>query len=374
MKIVFVSHYPELLGANLSLLNLIDGLQKLHGVKCRVVVVADGPLLTELKRRNIEVDIVPFNSWVHEGNATHTWRDTLYKLRRNFALAKAYKNQLGIDVNYVYTNASVTGFGITLAWLLGKPHIWHIREFLEEHYGRKYDLPYWLLNIAIRMAHKVVLVSESLKKVGFLNGANVVVVPNGVFWKDEIKTVAIPQYTKPLAVCCVGLLHPAKNQLQIIEAVKIAVQKYGIDIRLNLIGQSALGYEEVLQQYVKENTLSNYVNFTGYMPAAEWLGQCNVLISASKNESFGRVLVEAMAQGIPVIGNASTGTVDIIKDYECGLLYHDTAEQLAAKMNELYTNPQLYKKLCTNGIVEAREKYTVEKYAHAIYSLLKHKT
>jgi glycosyltransferase involved in cell wall biosynthesis len=53
---------------------------------------------------------------------------------------------------------------------------------------------------------------------------------------------------------------------------------------------------------------------------AHCLAACDVLAAPSRNEGMGRVLVEAMALGLPVVGTRVGGIGDVILDGECGLL------------------------------------------------------
>jgi glycosyltransferase involved in cell wall biosynthesis len=66
------------------------------------------------------------------------------------------------------------------------------------------------------------------------------------------------------------------------------------------------------------------------------LAAADVLAAPSRNEGMGRVLVEAMALGLPVVGTRVGGIPDVIDDGECGLLVPaDDAASLAEALVEL---------------------------------------
>src|SRR5947209_6588309 len=63
LRVLFITHYAELYGANLSLLNLIEGLGR-YGVRAHVISPEQGDLLPELARRGIPAAVLPFDWWV----------------------------------------------------------------------------------------------------------------------------------------------------------------------------------------------------------------------------------------------------------------------------------------------------------------------
>src|SRR5258707_14944439 len=59
LRVAFITHYAELYGANLSLLNLIEGLGG-YGVVPHVICPEQGDLLPELARRGGPAAVLPF--------------------------------------------------------------------------------------------------------------------------------------------------------------------------------------------------------------------------------------------------------------------------------------------------------------------------
>src|SRR3954447_3230638 len=63
LRVTFITHYTELYGANLSLLNLLEGLSR-YGVAPHVICPEGGELLGVLDARGVPTAIIPFEWWV----------------------------------------------------------------------------------------------------------------------------------------------------------------------------------------------------------------------------------------------------------------------------------------------------------------------
>jgi glycosyltransferase involved in cell wall biosynthesis len=83
---------------------------------------------------------------------------------------------------------------------------------------------------------------------------------------------------------------------------------------------------------------------------ASHLAAADAVVVPSRNEGMGRVLVEAMALGRPVVATAVGGIPAVIADAECGrLIPPDDAEALAAALVELGRDAGLRRKLGEGG-------------------------
>ncbi len=73
-----------------------------------------------------------------------------------------------------------------------------------------------------------------------------------------------------------------------------------------------------LEQEVKRLALDQHVRFIGYLDRHTELNNCyraaDIFIFSSRTETQGLVLLEAMAQGVPLVSTAELGTRDVLQD------------------------------------------------------------
>jgi glycosyltransferase involved in cell wall biosynthesis len=82
------------------------------------------------------------------------------------------------------------------------------------------------------------------------------------------------------------------------------------------------GEEEIkLKEQVERAGLEDKVRFLGWRPDVDEIMGCfDIFVLPSLNEGMGRVLVEAMAAGLPIVASRVGGISDLVKDGKNGLL------------------------------------------------------
>ena len=85
----------------------------------------------------------------------------------------------------------------------------------------------------------------------------------------------------------------------------------------------------------------------------------------SKNEAQGRVTIEAMFYGCPIIGFNSGGTKEIIKDGENGFLY-DNEQEAVDRLELLIKDTSINDSLITNAHKTAINSFSIEKYGEKL--------
>ena len=170
----------------------------------------------------------------------------------------------------------------------------------------------------------------------------------------------------------VGSVHPLKRQDEAITAL-LEVVRRGINAQLLIVGDGPKRFRAALHQLVEDYGLTQRVKFVGYSEnPIHIMRMADVVLMCSRWEAFGRATVEAMLAGKPVIGTANSGgTAELIQDGITGLLYkagdHD---ELASKIQFLYENPEEKLKLGSTAHLWATGRFTQERYAKEILTLL----
>ena len=110
-----------------------------------------------------------------------------------------------------------------------------------------------------------------------------------------------------------------------------------------------------LRKLTSQLGLSSHVLFVGYLSRADALLDCycagNAFVFASRTETQGLVLLEAMALGVPVVSTAVMGTKDILEPRRGALVAQEDPLRFADTVKQLLENEFLHKRLCK----EARE-------------------
>jgi glycosyltransferase involved in cell wall biosynthesis len=105
------------------------------------------------------------------------------------------------------------------------------------------------------------------------------------------------------------------------------------------------------------------------------LSTAHIAVHPSRSEGLSNTILEAMAEGLPVVATNVGGTPEIINDNRSGLLVPpNDAHSLAAKVRLLLDRPDLRAQLGSAGLEVVRQRFNVERvatqYEHIYESVL----
>jgi hypothetical protein len=129
MRLLTITHYADLLGANRSLLHLLEGLRSEKGVCVEVWCPQEGAFTAALRERGFEYKILPFANWGYTLRSFGLWVFPLKwaMSQQKMSLFEAELQRFQPDL--IHSNSSLVSLGAILAERTGLPHVWHIREF-----------------------------------------------------------------------------------------------------------------------------------------------------------------------------------------------------------------------------------------------------
>lgn len=174
-----------------------------------------------------------------------------------------------------------------------------------------------------------------------------------------------------------GRLHSQKGVHTAIKAMAKLINESNIrGISLDIVGKDDLEYEEGLKKCVEKERIAEYINFCGQVPRSSMPGiykQHDILIFPSIiEEGFGVVGIEAMACGLPVIGTATGGSKEFLKDGVNALVFPpDDPEALANQIRRLIEDESLRLRLAKAGQRLVQEKFSFEETIERMENLLK---
>jgi glycosyltransferase involved in cell wall biosynthesis len=377
MRVCFIAHSSALGGAERVLLETIETLQG-QGVECRVLLPSHGEFCAELGRLNIPFSIVPYPPWMRSGKAHFYGR-----LKR--ALRIAIKTPIIVwkvfrwKCDLVYTNTVTVCIGAIAARLLGRPHIWHLHEFGAEDHNLSFVFGERLSMKAINwMSSRCICVSHALAKKyeRTVDQPKITVIYPSMHhalreWGDmgRMDSVSLRRSERFRCVI-VGNLIEGKGQEDAVLAFS-HLKNLGVNAELIIVGDGDLAYRRRLEELVQSNGLEGRVMFAGKLGSAiQTIRSSDAVLVCSRSEGFGRITIEGMLAGKPVIGSRAGATQELISDQVNGILYTcgDPAD-LAKKISWLYSNPSEAIRLGQNGKMWAENMFTKDRHGREILAV-----
>jgi glycosyltransferase involved in cell wall biosynthesis len=171
---------------------------------------------------------------------------------------------------------------------------------------------------------------------------------------------------------CVGRLTPDKGVHTAIEALGRLLRAHAATgIELTVVGSGAPSYEAHLRSLAEQHGVARLVRFVGAQPKSAmpriYRGSDVFLFTSIWPEPFGRVIVEAMASGLAVVGSASGGASEILVDGDNALtVAPGDAAGLAAQVARLIESPDLRRRLAARGRQDATRRFDIRRMTSEI--------
>ncbi|TWT97961.1 Mannosylfructose-phosphate synthase [Botrimarina colliarenosi] len=377
-RVLFIDQTGELGGAELSLLDL---------VRCRVIagwteegvlLLQDGAFGDALRELGIDVKVVPFGAGVTKqaGMARKLLAlpRSLGVIHRIARVARPY------DVVYANTLKALV-LGGAAAWRAGRPMVAHLHDIVDSSHFSPSNRRV-VVAAMNAFANTVIANSQATADAYRRAGGKrpTIIAHNGI---DPAPFLAVDDGGVAAVRCDLstpadapligvfGRLAEWKGQRVLLEAL----QRPGVDrAHLIVVGDALFTdedrrYAAELREMSLRSSLRGRVHWLGHRSdIARLMRACDVIVHCSTQpEPFGRVIVEGMLAGRPVIAAAAGGALEIVRDGANALLTTPgDADALACAVRRVLEEPGLGGRLAAAGRDDALERFSLDAYAKTV--------
>ena len=385
-------------GSLTGLHHLLRGLDRSQ-YKPLVVLYEQKTLQADLEQQGIQVRIFPKQKRErhHPLQRVEAYQrlrkrqvvgDLLYALRAlrlflqetlpaTFSLVRLFKEEKP-DLIHLCNGFRANLDAIVAAWLVGVPCVCHVKGFEKYSWLSRLFAPTVEIGICMTEAirthcegHRIVpkrmtVIYDGLDVEGFRPARDSSAIRKELGIPLEVPLVGI-----------VGNIQAWKGQAVVVEAIR-EVEAVLPEVCCLIVGgvhRSGTEYAQELHRFVEKHGLKNNVIFTGFRDdVADLVATMDVVIHASVGaEPFGRVILEAMALGKPVIATNIGGVPEFVQHGVTGQLVPPCDPRaLGEAMVELLRNPLQRNRLGNNGRLEVRQRFTVQRHVQEVCNAYTH--
>jgi len=385
MRVLYVNHTAHVSGGERSLLILLAALR---GEVDAVVAAPRGPLLAAVGALGIPTVEIRGTAGSMRLHPLHTTR-ALAEMSLAAVQVRRIAARSGADV--VHANSIRAGIVLSLAGVSPAPAVVHVRDCLPAG-------PATTATMRLIGARAAAVVANSSYTASFISrsapAARVSVIHNPVdlarFDPARIGRAAARARLGAageagVLLGVVAQLSPWKGQDTAIQALRI-LREEGVDAHLLLIGSAKfLARATRFDNDAYVRGLHASIDAAGLAGRVSWLGEredvpelvraLDVLLLPSREEPFGRALIEAMAMEVPVLATDVGGTVDIVEPGRQGyLLAPGDPQAWARAVRDVVESPDRGAAMGRAGRERVLRAFTPEHHAEAVLGLYRRVT
>lgn len=377
-KILYLNPSSQLGGAEKSLLDLLRHLdrEKYYPV---ISCPAQGKFVEELGKIGVETEIIPYHRKIlalsrENGSDLTNPAIFFWWVTPTILTLKRLTEDKGIYL--IVTNGIKCHFiGGLLSLITKIPLIWHVRDLVEEPWLR------WMLRSMGRLfPDKIITNSDAVGRI-FPGNPKRETVYNGVdlsHFKPEIDTTGTRTHLEvgkgTRLIGTIGHFAPLKGYEELLDAMANVVGE-GFNVKLALVGDSVYphskSYRQKIVSLADSMGLKERVIFTGFRKdIPKLLASFDLFVLPSRSEGFGRVNLEAMAMGKPVISTNVGGIPEVVLDGVTGILVSPgNSNALSRAIVRLLDDPHLRETMGREGRKRVEEHFTLQGHVQRIQEI-----
>lgn len=288
-----------------------------------------------------------------------------WKKQASKACLKAYAKNAP-DVTII----NMSGHSSKFSYALSKVILSQGKHYIAMLGGRHYAYTDWLRDYYHNAHHILVhtkLQKQEMQKTSLFNNCDIRVMPLGV--DTNVFKVRDKKEGGTLQMLYVGRIVELKRIHLALEVINKLVNDGFTHVSLKIVGPVfSKQYQEKLEAYVVANKLSSYVIFEGvknHEALVTYYNESDLLLLPSESESFGMVVVESMACGVPVaVVSGVVGPEEIITHQVDGLI--SNLDNYVSEVAALILDTEALTRMKANARQKVINHYSIEQTSQVL--------
>lgn len=287
-------------------------------------------------------------------------------------------------IDLIHTNSSVTPVAAISARLTFRPHIWHFREPIGA--GTDFPLAFgdrlsaWIIR---QFSQEIVCISRYTAQFFVQYGIKPTVILNGINLDDFNETVKRGNFLREklgilrsiIVIGMIGSLRADWKEHDLFLSAMALVVEHNLNVRFVVYGGTSdleiNEYTRSIRQLVYSLGLKDHITWADYVadiPAI--MGSIDIVVHPVSREGSGRVVMEAMAAGKPVVAVKAGGVQELIQHGVTGYLVESKNPQaIATVVLNLISDHDTMQKVSQQAQNYARDNFSHERTASQILAI-----
>jgi glycosyltransferase involved in cell wall biosynthesis len=359
VNILFLDQFSDLGGAQQCLLDLIPAVHA-RGWRAFCGVPGDGPFAAKLRELGAEVSHISCGPYASgRKSIADAWRFARQQPRLGSEITRLAEDG---RADLIYVNGPRVLPAASRAVRGRRPLVFHCHSRPAGQYAIQ------LVARALRQADADLIACSRFVAEPFA-GSRLHVIYNGVRAGTQHR-----REPPPWRIGVIGRISPENGQREFLQAARLLSQRVP-GLQFVVCGAPLFASSTARNYAASLTSLANGlpVEFLGWREdVGAVLAHLDILVTPSiGSPGAPRVILEAFAAGVPVVGFASGGIPELVADGETGFMVEPQNPQaLAARLEELLQRPATLREAAQRALSAWKLRFTVERYQQEIIAML----
>jgi len=343
---------------------LAPGWWRDRGHRVAVVTLRDSPIALECRGIGIDVIEASYSGYVHPS-----------------AVRAVLKGISTFQPDVIHVHLSRDLWCVAIAQLFTTVVPVVFSQHMVSDYRKRDPLHRWVWSKVDRVVANTSQIKAMTLQNAWIDENRIQVVPHGID-TDRLKPSVERRrelrarneiQDDQFVIGVVGRLDPKKGQCVFLDALsRLEKQSSAIGLLIGEETKGEPGYRKVLEDRAGLLGLQDRVRFLGFIKdPGDYYPMLDLLVLPSRKETFGMVVIEAMAFGLPVVATNAGGVPEIVVDGVTGILVPpEDPEALATAISRVSFDHRMAAQMGLEGRRRAVERYQLSTHIEQLESAL----